>query len=98
MNNNLDIILNTNNTLILQEEESIYFIYKGGFHYAAITKISECWYEPTLEDLDNKLKEALHNQGLTQDEINEEIEEFHNTDFCKHAEEYLREDDWDTTE
>lgn len=97
MNNNLDIILNTNKTLILQEEESIYFIYKGGFHEAAITKISECWYEPTLEDLDSKLKEVLRNQGLTQDEINEEIEEFHNTEFYKQAKKYLRENESEKT-
>lgn len=97
MINNIDIILNTNNTLILQEEDSVYFIYKGGFHDAAITKISECWYDPTLEDLDNKLKEALWNQGLTKEEINDEIAEFHDTEFYKKAKEYLREDELEET-
>ena len=94
MSNNIDIILNTTNTLILQEEEDIYFIYKGDLHEASITKINECWYEPTLEDLDNKLKEVLLKQGLTQEEINQEIAEFHDTEFYfyKKAEEYLAEE------
>ena len=93
MTNDIDIILNTTSTLILQEADAIYFIGKGGFHTATITKLSETWYEPTLEDLDDKLKEALRNQGLTQEEIEEEIEEFHETDFYKHAVEYLEDEE-----
>lgn len=93
MNDNIDIILNTINTLILQEEDTIYFICKGGFSSnAKIEKLTCSWYEPSLEDLDNKLKETLKNQGLTQEEIEEEIEEFHKTDFYKKAVEYFEED------
>lgn len=94
MTNNIDIILDTTSTLILQQEDAVYFIGKGGFHAdASITKITECWYDPTLEDLDNKLKEALNQSGLTEEEIEEEIEEFHETDFYKQAKEYLRENE-----
>ena len=94
MTNNIDIILDTTNTLILQQEDAVYFIGKGAFHTdASITKITECWYDPTLEDLDDKLKEALNQSGLTEEEIEEEIEEFHETDFYKQAKEYLREDE-----
>ena len=92
MSNNIDIILNTINTLILQEEDSVYFICKGGFNEAKIEKLTFSWYDPTLEDLDNKLKEALRNQGLTQEEINDEIAEFHDTEFYKQAKEYLEEE------
>lgn len=92
MNNNIDIILNTTNTLILQEEEDIYFICKGGFNEAKIEKLTFSWYDPTLEDLDDKLKEALRNQGLTQEEIDDEIEEFHDTEFYNQAKEYLEEE------
>lgn len=93
MKDNIDVILNNCNTLIIQEEDAIYFIGKGGFHTATITKLSETWYGPTLEDLDDKLKEALTESGLTKEEIEEEIEEFHETDFYKHAKEYLEEDE-----
>lgn len=92
MTSNIDIILDTTNTLILQQEDSIYFIGKGGFHEAKIEKLTFSWYDPTLEDLDSKLKEALRNQGLTQEEIDDEIEEFHETDFYKQAKEYLEEE------
>lgn len=95
MKDNIDVILNNCNTLIIQEEDAIYFISKGDFgHYSAnITKVSASWCDPTLEDLDDKLKEALNQSGLTEEEIEEEIEEFHQTDFYNQAKEYLREDE-----
>lgn len=88
----LDVILNTTETLILQEEDAIYFIAKGGFHYANITKISETWYDIEPKDLDDKLRDAHRNQGLSNEEIEDEIEEFHKTEFYKHAVAYFEEE------
>ena len=95
MKDNIDVILNNFNTLIIQEEDAIYFISKGDFgHYSAnITKVSASWCDPTLEELDESLRKALSNSDLTQEEIEDEIEEFHETDFYKQAKEYLEEDE-----
>ena len=94
MNNNYGIILDTYNTLIFMDNDSssIYFILKWN-ELPKIKILNTAFSVPTPDELEEELKDILHNSGLTQEEINQEIEELKDTEFYKNAIEYFEEDE-----
>ena len=94
MNNNYDIILDTYNTLIFMDNDSssIYFILKWN-ELPKIKILNTVFSVPTPDELEEELKDILHNSGLTQEEINQEIEELKDTEFYKNAIEYFEDEE-----